>query len=36
MRCIEETLMPTALAIMPAVQWVVSPGGSVCVSATTR
>ena len=28
MRCTEETLIPAVLAIMPAVQWVVSPGGS--------
>ena len=28
--------MPAALAIMAAVQWVVSPGGSARVSATTR
>ena len=36
MRCTELTLMPIALAIMAAVQWVVSPGGSASVSATTR
>src|SRR5882762_10478883 len=36
MRCTEETLIPAVLAIMPAVQWVVSPSGSVCVRATTR
>ena len=35
-RCTEETLMPTALAITVAVQWVVSPGGSVSVRATVR
>jgi hypothetical protein len=28
MRCTEETLIPAASAIMLAVQWVVSPGGS--------
>ncbi len=36
MRRIELTLMPAAFAIMAAVQWVVSAGGSVSVSATTR
>ena len=36
MRCTEERLIPAALAMAPPVQWVVSPGGSVCVSATTR
>ena len=36
MRCTEETLIPAVLAIMPAVQWVVSPGGSSWVSAITR
>src|SRR6516162_11631975 len=30
----ELTLIPTCLAIIWAVQWVTSPGGSVCVSAT--
>ena len=35
MRCTELGLMPTAFAIISAVQWVVSPGGSPCVSATT-
>src|SRR5712692_8291284 len=35
-RCTEETLIPAVLAIMPAVQWVVSPGGSCWVSAITR
>ena len=35
MRCTELTLMATVLAIAPAVQWVVSPGGSFKVSATT-
>jgi hypothetical protein len=35
-RCTEETLIPAALAIMPAVQWVVLPGGSRAVRATTR
>ena len=29
-------LIPTALAMAAAVQWVTSPGGSVAVSATTR
>ena len=33
-RCTELTLIPTCLAIIWAVQWVTSPGGSVCVSAT--
>src|SRR5260370_22819791 len=36
MRCTELTLMPGASAIAAAVQWVVSPGGSFRVSATTR
>src|SRR3954467_6164408 len=36
MRCTEETLIPAALAIMAAVQCVVSPGGSSWVSAITR
>jgi hypothetical protein len=36
MRCTDETLMPTALAMAAAVQWVASCGGSVAVSATTR
>ena len=36
MRWTELTLMPAAFAIMAAVQWVVSAGGSVSVSATTR
>ena len=31
-----ESLIPTALAIASAVQWVVSPGGGSIVSATTR
>src|SRR6266436_829048 len=35
-RCTELTLIPTCLAIIGAVQWVTSPGGSVCVSATVR
>src|SRR5271155_3222297 len=35
-RCTELTLIPTCLAIIWAVQWVTSPGGSVCVSATVR
>src|SRR5690242_14396557 len=35
-RCTELTLIPTCLAITWAVQWVTSPGGSVCVSATVR
>src|SRR6516164_4754754 len=33
-RCTELTLIPICLAILAAVQWVTSPGGSVCVSAT--
>ena len=36
MRCTEEALIQTSAAIAAAVQCVVSPGGSVCVSATTR
>ena len=36
MRCTERRLMPTALAIARPVQWVVSPGGSEQVSASTR
>src|SRR5947208_1219540 len=36
MRCTEETLIRTNPAIAAAVQCVVSPGGSLCVSATTR
>ena len=36
MRCTEETLIRTSPAIAAAVQCVVSPGGSLCVSATTR
>src|SRR6516165_10018999 len=36
MRCTELTLTPTALAIIAAVQWVVSPGGSPRVNATVR
>src|SRR5205085_9278713 len=36
MRCTEETLIPAALAIMAAVQCIVSPGGSSWVSAITR
>jgi len=36
MRCTEVRLIPTALAISRPVQWVVSPGGSPRVSATTR
>src|SRR5689334_9340781 len=35
MRWMELTLMPLALAMAGAVQWVVSPGGSVRVRATT-
>src|SRR5205823_3172301 len=35
-RCTEEMLIPTALAMRPAVQCVVSPGGSFAVVATTR
>src|ERR1051326_1254205 len=35
MRCTEETLMPTVLAISPAVQCVVSSDGSSAVRATT-
>ena len=35
-RCTEERLIPAALAMAAPVQWVVSPGGSVWVSATTR
>jgi hypothetical protein len=36
MRCTELTLTPVSLAIASAVQCVVSPGGSLRVSATTR
>ena len=36
MRWTELTLMPADFAIIAAVQWVVSAGGSVSVSATTR
>ena len=36
MRCTEETLIPVALAIAAAVQWVASPGGSPAVNSTTR
>ena len=36
MRRTALALMPTACAIISAVQWVVSPGGSSSVSATTR
>jgi hypothetical protein len=36
MRCTEETLILTSPAIAAAVQCVVSPGGSLCVSATPR
>src|SRR4051812_25335979 len=36
MRCTELTLMPTCLAMVVAVQCVVSPGAGVCVAATTR
>ena len=36
MRRTELTLMPLAPAMAVAVQWVVSPGGSAKVSATTR
>jgi hypothetical protein len=36
MRCTEETLIRTNAAIAAAVQCVVSPGGSLWVSATTR
>jgi hypothetical protein len=36
MRCTELTLMPLTLAMTAAVQWVVSPGGSVSVRAITR
>src|SRR5437016_11075361 len=36
MRCTQETLIRTTPAIAAAVQCVVSPGGSLCVSATTR
>ena len=36
MRWTELALMPTAFAIKAAVQRVISAGGSVCVSATTR
>src|SRR6266853_6086462 len=36
MRCTAETLIRTSAAIAAAVQCVVSPGGSLCVSATTR
>src|SRR5882724_8798390 len=36
MRCTELTLTPASLAIALAVQWVVSPGGSPRVRATTR
>ena len=36
MRCTELTLMPVALAIMAATQWVASAGGSLSVRATTR
>ena len=36
MRCTEETLIPVALAIAAAVQWVAWCGGSVAVSAITR
>ena len=36
MRCTELTLMPVAVAIMAAVQWVAAAGGSVKVRATTR
>ncbi len=35
-RCTELALIPTCLAIMWAVQWVTSPGGSVSVNATVR
>src|SRR3954470_10267049 len=35
-RCTELALIPTAFAIIAAVQWVASTGGSVRVSATTR
>src|SRR6516162_3031805 len=36
MRCTELTLMPSALAIIAAVQWVTSAGGAVRVRATVR
>src|SRR5512144_902531 len=36
MRCTEEMLIPVALAIAAAVQWVACRGGSVAVSAITR
>ena len=36
MRRTELTLMPVALAIMAATQWVASAGGSLSVRATTR
>src|SRR5512134_3841808 len=36
MRCTEEMLIPVALAIAAAVQWVASPGGSPAVNSTTR
>jgi hypothetical protein len=36
MRCTEETLIPATAAMAAAVQWVVSPGGSPWVRATTR
>ena len=36
MRWTELALIPTAFAIIVAVQWVASAGGSVRVSATTR
>src|SRR5665811_2176718 len=36
MRCTELILMPFSFAIMAAVQWVASAGGSLSVRATTR
>ena len=36
MRCTELTLIPLTLAITVPVQWVISPGGSANVRATTR
>jgi hypothetical protein len=36
MRCTELPLMPAALAMAAAVQWVTSPGGSALIRATTR
>ena len=36
MRCTEDGLIPAALAIAGAVQWVASCGGRLLVSATTR